>query len=116
MGSEMCIRDSADTSLDYDKLRTWCSDGTLDVSKTPIVQSSYLIYAKQQLQITLGLSSSRTFLSSGAVFKRGYGCSSYYSHERIRIGDVVQVLVSNYNETSQFISASTYGSGYLGFF
>ena len=66
----------SDTSLDYDIIGTWCSDGTLDVSKNPLVQSSYLSNAKQQLQITLGLSASRTFLSSDALFKRGYGCFS----------------------------------------
>lgn len=101
----------SNTSLDNSSTGAWCSKGPFDISKVSLSQRSFLLNAMHKLQTLLGISASRTTVSAAAIFKRGYGSNSFNSHERISIGDVVQVLNSKPNAHSPFITASTDGSG-----
>ena len=101
----------SDTTLEYNVIGKWISKGPLDVSKATSAQQSYLKNTVQRLQQLLFLSSSRTCLSSGAIFKRGYGSNSYYPHERVEAGDMVQVLIAKHDPSAQFITVSAEGVG-----
>ena len=106
----------SDTTLEYNVIGKWISKGPLDVSKATSAQQSYLKNTVQRLQQLLFLSSSRTCLSSGAIFKRGYGSNSYYPHERVEAGDMVQELIAKHDPSAQFITVSAEGVGSQLFF
>ena len=106
----------SETSLDYNVKGSWSAKARLDLSKASLPQASYLSDAVQVLEQVLALSRSQTSLYSAALFKRGYGSSSYSSHERLELGDVVQVLVYKRELSSQFISCGEDGLGTPVFF
>lgn len=101
----------SDTTLESKVIGKWYSKGPFDVSKATLAQQSYLKQAVQTLQQLLCLSSSRTYLSCAALFKRGYGSKSYNSHERVEVGDVVEVLIGKHDPLAQFITVSADGAG-----
>lgn len=49
-------------------------------------------------------------------YQRGYGSQTVSSHERLKIGDVVQVLVKQNSSTTRIIEPSSDGSGAVSFF
>ena len=51
-----------------------------------------------------------------ALLNRGFGCSAKSSHERIHIGDIVQVLLRDGHERKRFLSSSMAPDGQHTFF
>ena len=84
----------SDTSLNYNATGTWRSNGAFDISNAKPAHHLYLQNTLSVLQKVLALSVSRKTLSSSALLKRVYRSNLTTSHERLQIGDILQLLLS----------------------
>ena len=105
-----------DTSLSYNATPKWLIGGTLDLEKVERAQRDFMSYTVNALAGLLEASVSNFRCHVNSFLSSGFNSKSYSAHERIEVGDLIQVLVCESNVNKTFIEVSHDGQGAPAFY
>lgn len=105
-----------DNSDDSDKDGQWVVHEREDKLTIQNERRQLYDHATSDLGSILNISPTKFIFPTHVMFRRGFGSCCASSHEKLRVGDVVQVLVSARADKSRFVEPSTSGDGKHSFF
>ncbi|MEM1282988.1 MAG: hypothetical protein AAGG81_05485, partial [Chlamydiota bacterium] len=106
----------SDTMIDNFKDGTWTVSNLHEINTIPIEKRTVLGYIENDLSMTLSIDRKSFSFVSKVNFQRGFGSTGKNSHEMLRLGDVVQVLLKRPAVSSRFIELSSDGYGKIAYF